>query len=166
VPMLCYGDMDQDRRVTQPQDRGKETLHLKDVAVCTDFNTNSASFDQLQGRGYCWNNKRENNFLDRAWPEKALGDSVGQSCARWRSAMDNRLSTMSCQEASIRHLSQIAYYVARSRITSRDPRPGPNLEMRNHNIYVRTCWAHESSSVKSKYPGGQVQRQQNINTTA
>jgi hypothetical protein len=56
---------------SRPQDRGKGTLHLKDVAVCTDFNTNSVSFDQLQGRGYCWDNKRENNFLGQAWPEKA-----------------------------------------------------------------------------------------------
>ena len=62
VPILGYGDVNV--QVTKP-DKSKGVLRLKDVAFCTDFNTNLVSFRLLRKRGYYWDNKGENNLLVR-----------------------------------------------------------------------------------------------------
>ena len=62
MPILGYGDVTV--QVTKP-DKSKGILRLKDVAFCTDFNTNLVSFRLLQKRGYYWDNKGDNNLLVR-----------------------------------------------------------------------------------------------------
>jgi hypothetical protein len=62
VPILGYGDVTV--QVTKP-DKSKGTLRLKDVAFCTDFNTNLVSFRMLRKRGFYWDNKGDNNLLVR-----------------------------------------------------------------------------------------------------
>ena len=60
VPILGYSNIAV--QVTRP-DKSKGVLHFKDVAFCTDFNTNLVSFQLLQKQGYYWDNKGENNLL-------------------------------------------------------------------------------------------------------
>ena len=62
VPILGYGDVN--IQVTRP-DKSKGILRLRDVAFCTDFNTNLVSFRLLRKRGYYWDNKGDNNLLVR-----------------------------------------------------------------------------------------------------
>src|SRR4029077_10983333 len=114
VPMLGYGDVDQDRRVIRPSTtgwrqrnsayQGRCHLHRPQYKQCVVRLASRKGILQ-------WDNKRKNNFLNEAWPEKTT-----QSCTRWRSAMDNRLSTGSYQEALIQHLLQVAYLVGSLRL--------------------------------------------------
>jgi len=60
VPILDYSNVAV--QVTRP-DKSKGILCLKDIAFCTDFNTNLVSFCLLQKWGYYWDNKRDNNCL-------------------------------------------------------------------------------------------------------
>ena len=64
VPILGYGDVTV--QVTRP-DKSKGVLRLKDVAFCTDFNTNLVSFHLRQKRGYYGDNnllvRKDNTIL-------------------------------------------------------------------------------------------------------
>ena len=62
MPILGYGDVTV--QVTKP-DKSKGILRLKNVAFCTDFNTNLVSFRLLRKRGFYWDNKGDNNLLVR-----------------------------------------------------------------------------------------------------
>ena len=112
VPILGYGDVDV--RVTRPNG-SRGTLRLKDVAFCTDFNTNLVSFNLLQKRGYYWDNKGQNNFLVRE------DDSI--LCA-----MEKRYGQQVIEYVPLGSVRS-AFITSRlprrrkRRVTSRDPRP-------------------------------------------
>jgi transposase InsO family protein len=113
VPILGYGNVN--LRVTRPNG-SKGILRLKDVAFCTDFNTNLVSFDLLQQRGYYWDNKGDNNFLVRK------DDSV--LCAmekRYGQQVIEYVPSGSVSSAFI--ASHLPRRCRKSRLTSRDPRP-------------------------------------------
>jgi hypothetical protein len=112
VPILGYGDVH--LQVTRPNG-SKGTIRLKDVAFCTDFNTNLVSFDLLQKKGYYWDNKGDNNFLVRkddtvlCTMEKRFGQQVIEYVPS-----GNVSSTFNSNRLPRRR---------KPRITSRDPRP-------------------------------------------
>jgi GAG-pre-integrase domain len=112
VPILGFGDVDV--RVTRPNG-SRGTLRLKEVAFCTDFNTNLVSFNLLQKRGYYWDNKGQNNFLLRE------DDSV--LCA-----MEKRYGQQVIEYVPLGSVRS-AFITSRlprrrkRRITSKDPRP-------------------------------------------
>jgi hypothetical protein len=55
VPILAYGDVN--IKIRGP--RGPQTLRLRDVAYCTDFQCNLVSFDKLQQCGYYWDTQKD-----------------------------------------------------------------------------------------------------------
>jgi hypothetical protein len=124
VPILAYGDVD--LRVTRPNG-SKGTLRLKGVAFCTDFNPNLISFDLLQKKGYCWDNKGDNNFLVRKY------DTV--LCTMEKRHRQRIIEYVPSGSVSSTFIASRLPHRRKSRIASRDPRP--NSEgMRNYGIYV------------------------------
>ena len=108
IPILGYGDVD--LQVTRPSGGG--ILRLKDVAFCTDFNTNLVSFQMLRQRGFHWNTRT--NCIVRE------DDSV---LCQMQEVNGQQVIEHRTPDSIPYGVAFAVNHLVRRRATSRDPRP-------------------------------------------